>query len=71
MRDWHPIRIRNIPGSRKNEHDLYIDAVGALIRHKHASQEEIATYLQDIQNREWACCSRITLVSGAITPHDL
>jgi hypothetical protein len=51
MRDWDPIRIINIPGSRMGEYDWYINGVYAMIVGKPASQEEIATYLQDVQNQ--------------------
>jgi hypothetical protein len=51
MRDWDPIRIRNIPGSPEDEYDAYINDVYILIVERHASQEELSTYLQDVQSQ--------------------
>jgi hypothetical protein len=51
MRDWDPIRLKNIPGSPENEYDRYIDDIYTLVVDRHASQEKISAYLLDVQSR--------------------
>jgi hypothetical protein len=52
MREWDPIQVRNIAGSREGEYDAYIDDVYALVTNKHTSQEEIADYLLAVQSEK-------------------
>jgi hypothetical protein len=51
MREWDPIRIRTIAGSREDEYDRYIDGIYALVADRHPSEEKIAAYLLDVQSR--------------------
>jgi hypothetical protein len=51
MRDWDPIGVRDIPGSRKGEYDAYINNVYTLVVDEHAPQEKISAYLQEVQTQ--------------------
>jgi hypothetical protein len=51
MREWDPIGVRNIAGSREGEYDAYIDDVYTLVTDKHTSQEEISDYLLAVQSQ--------------------
>jgi hypothetical protein len=51
MREWDPIGVRNIAGSREDEYDAYIADVYSLVRDKHTSQEKIAAYLLVVQSQ--------------------
>jgi hypothetical protein len=51
MREWDPIGVRNIAGSREREYDAYIADVYSLVTDKRTSQEKIAAYLLAVQSQ--------------------
>jgi hypothetical protein len=52
LREWDPIRVRNIPGAPEEEYDRYIEDIRALLADPQRSKERIAAYLLDIQSRK-------------------